>query len=93
MLDNFGDSNKQRISVEALAKQWQALERQIKQLSEQNAAKDSRLQLLSYQVQELDKLALENNESNALAAEQKKLANAESLLQGSPPFFRIPDQL
>jgi len=82
LLDNFGDSNKQRISVEALAKQWQALERQIKQLSEQNAAKDSRLQLLSYQVQELDKLALENNESNALAAEQKKLANAESLLQG-----------
>jgi len=82
LLDNFGGSNKQRISVEALAKQWQALERQIKQLSEQNAAKDSRLQLLSYQVQELDKLALENNESNALAAEQKKLANAESLLQG-----------
>ena len=33
-------------------------------------------------MQELDKLALENNESNALAAEQKKLANAESLLQG-----------
>jgi len=82
LLDNFGGSNKQRISVEALAKQWQALERQIKQLSEQNAAKDSRLQLLSYQVQELNKLALENNESNALAAEQKKLANAESLLQG-----------
>ncbi|MBT6578773.1 MAG: DNA repair protein RecN, partial [Cellvibrionales bacterium] len=82
LLDNFGGSNKQRISVEALAKQWQALERQIKQLSEQNAAKDSRLQLLSYQVQELDKLALENNESNALAAEQKKLANAESLLHG-----------
>ena len=82
LLDNFGDSNKQRISVEGLAKQWQALDRQIKQLSEQNAAKDSRLQLLSYQVQELDKLALENNESNALAAEQKKLSNAESLLQG-----------
>ena len=82
LLDNFGGSNKQRIDVEALAKQWQALDRQIKQLSEQNAAKDSRLQLLSYQVQELDKLALENNESNALAAEQKKLANAESLLHG-----------
>ena len=82
LLDNFGGSNKQRIDVEALAKQWQALDKQIKQLSEQNAAKDSRLQLLSYQVQELDKLALENNESNALAAEQKKLANAESLLHG-----------
>lgn len=82
LLDNFGNSNQQRIEVETAAKQWQALDRQIKQLSEQNAAKDARLQLLSYQVQELDKLALENNESNALAAEQKKLANAESLLQG-----------
>ncbi len=80
LLDNFGDNSKHCTAVETLAKQWQGLEKTIKTLSEQNAAKDARLQLLSYQVQELDKLALEQNETAALAAEQKKLANAETLL-------------
>lgn len=81
LLDNFGRNSQLQQQVASTAQEWQTLEKKIAALSEQNAAKDARLQLLSYQVQELDKLALEAGEANQLAAEQKKLANAEQLLQ------------
>ena len=80
LLDNFGKQQKQQRSVADLARQWQQLEQQLVKLRESNAAKDARVQLLSYQVQELDKLALQADEAAALASEQKKLANAETLM-------------
>lgn len=82
LVDNFGGHQVQRGKVKDAAEQWQTLERKIQQLTAQNDSKEARLQLLSYQVQELDKLALEFNESDLLASEQKKLANAEQLLFG-----------
>ena len=82
MIDNYGGNQAQLAKVKDAAEQWQALERKIQQLTTQNDSKEARLQLLSYQVQELDKLALEANESETLAIEQKKLANAKQLLQG-----------
>ena len=82
LIDNFGGHQAQLAEVKDAAEQWQTLERKIQQLSSQNDSKEARLQLLSYQVQELDKLALEANESETLASEQKKLANAEQLLLG-----------
>ena len=82
LIDNFGGHQTQLAKVKDAAEQWQALERKIQQLTAQNDSKEARLQLLSYQVQELDKLALEANESETLASEQKKLANAEQLLLG-----------
>ncbi len=82
LIDNFGGNQAPLSKVREAAKQWQILERQIQQLTAQNDSKEARLQLLSYQVQELDKLALEANESEILAGEQKKLANAEQLLFG-----------
>ena len=80
LIDNFGGNQTQLAKVKDAAEQWQALERKIEQLKTQNETKEARLQLLSYQVQELDKLALQANESETLASEQKKLANAEQLV-------------
>ena len=80
LIDNFGGNQAQLTKVKDAAEQWQALERKIEQLKTQNETKEARLQLLSYQVQELDKLALQANESETLASEQKKLANAEQLV-------------
>ena len=80
LLDNFGKQQNQQRSVADHARQWQQIEQQLFKLRESNAAKDARVQLLSYQVQELDKLALQADEATALAAEQKKLANAETLM-------------
>ena len=82
LIDNFGGHQAQLAKVKDAAEQWQALERKIQQLTAKNDSKEARLQLLSYQVEELDKLALEANESETLASEQKKLANAEQLLLG-----------
>ncbi len=82
LIDNFGGHQAQLAKVKDAAEQWQTLERKIQQFTAQNDGKEARLQLLSYQVQELDKLALEANESETLASEQKKLANAEQLLLG-----------
>lgn len=81
LLDNFGGHQQQVKTVAQLAKQWQSLQQSISTLRDSNAGKDAQLQLLSYQVQELDKLALGTGEAEQLAGEQKKLANAENLVQ------------
>ena len=67
----------------AFAAQWrdhQALQKQIRQLEAQDAAQQARIQLLRYQVEELDQLALVDGELEALEQEQAQLANAEQLI-------------
>ncbi len=81
-VDDYADNRKLAEEVRKLAHDSHKLELQIQSLRSDGAVKEARLQLLSYQVQELDKLALLTNEPSTLAAEQKKLANAEQLLSG-----------
>jgi len=80
LLDNFAGQTKLVSQVHSSYQQWHKLDSELKRLSEQSAEQTSRVQLLSYQIEELDQLALADGELKQLEEEQKTLANAESIL-------------
>lgn len=83
LLDEFA-------GVDTLAEQtreaWKAWHKTHQRLTErrQNADEaEARLQLLRYQVEELDRLALEEGEQEQLEKEQEQLSHADAVLHGS----------
>ena len=81
MLDAFGKHQNLQFEVAQIAQQWSAVQREINEFRTANKNPEARQQLLAYQVQELDKLALSEGETKKLEDEQKMLANAEDLLR------------
>lgn len=81
LLDDFAGQQKQATRVHQQFKQWQKQAKELKQLTEQNEAQLARVQLLSYQIEELDALQLVEGELTELETEQKQLANAHEILQ------------
>jgi DNA repair protein RecN (Recombination protein N) len=72
-------------TVETLAthyQQWKSLEDRLQALRHQSADRDARVELLRYQVKELDALALEPGEVPALEEEHARLTNGAELLEG-----------
>lgn len=58
-------------------------QRQLKKLELNAADRTDRLKLLSFQIEELDALALEENEFQLLSEKHKRLANSEKLIQST----------
>ena len=67
--------------VEQCASDWLRKKHELELLAGANDERTARAQLLVYQVEELDTLALQDKELGALEQEQKQLANAETILQ------------
>ena len=61
--------------------QWRDKQRTLKTLQEQAQQREDRLQLLTYQVQELDEFAIDDGEFEELETEHKRLSNGQSLLE------------
>ena len=80
MLDNFASHDTLTTEVANLSQQWSQIANQIDALTDNSDAKAAQLQLLRYQVQELEQLALQENETSQLAEEQKQLAGADTIL-------------
>ncbi len=80
LLDGYGGLNEQLSTVAAEFQRWRKLSSQLQEIQQRSEEHNAQLQLLSYQVQELDQLNPEENELAALEAEQKQLANAGELL-------------
>ena len=78
LLDDFAGVHTLVEQVKNDFKNWQQINDKLQALQNQSDEVDARFQLLSYQVNELDQLALEQNELEALEEEQKALANIES---------------
>lgn len=79
LLDEYAAADSE--SVRSLAGRWRDAEERLRTLSAQQSEHADREQLLRYQVQELDELALADGELAALEAEQNQLANAETIQQ------------
>lgn len=62
---------------------WYSLRKQQKQLHQQQADMESRLQLLSYQVSELNEFSLAEGEFEELEQQHKRLANSAALVEDS----------
>ena len=77
--------------VEHSASDWLRHRRELELLTGAKGEQTARAQLLTYQVQELDELNLQESELAALEQEQKLLANAEDILQGAHQALELCD--
>jgi DNA repair protein RecN (Recombination protein N) len=83
LLDAFAGTEILAETIKNTVQRFQQLSEQIDRLSSQRDEHNARLQLLSYQVDELDKLALTSGELDELENERRMLANGEQILRNS----------
>ncbi len=82
LLDHFGDLLNQREATEAAFEQWRVLADRLQELLAADANRESRLELLQFQLAELDALALGENEVAELQSERQKLLHSSRLADG-----------
>lgn len=80
ILDAFGQLESKAKNVAKAFNKWKDKEQRLIQLETNQEELQARLQLLNFQVDELDKLSLQEGELEQLEQEQSQLANAETLL-------------
>lgn len=82
LLDHFGGLLDDRAKVASQYVAWRALADRLKDLTDAEADRASRLDLLTFQLNELDTLALEAGEVDGLHSERQKLQNSGRLAEG-----------
>lgn len=83
LLDEFTGAGEQASDVREVYRHWQQANKRLQALQDNQQSRDARIELLRYQVEEMDRLALGEDELQSLEAEQQSLANAESILHHS----------
>ncbi|MFK5913900.1 MAG: DNA repair protein RecN [Woeseiaceae bacterium] len=81
LLDDYAKHSKLVNDVSTSFTAWNKLNTEYNKLNAAKNEQDHRLDLLRYQVKELETLALQEGESNALDIEFKRLSNSNVLLQ------------
>ena len=81
LLDNFSKNNELASKVEEIASDWLRLKKERDILVGADDELASRVQLLAYQVNELDSLQLAEGELKLLEADAKRFANAVQILE------------
>ncbi|MDH5435558.1 MAG: DNA repair protein RecN, partial [Gammaproteobacteria bacterium] len=82
LLDDYANHNELLAQLKQAFDKWHSLQTSFEQLREANANRDSRLDLLSYQVKELELLSPVKNEFDELEDKYKKISHSSSLLEG-----------
>src|SRR5690606_38793486 len=80
LLDEYAGSQELARQVQLAAQRWRQTRQELQRLSSTGDEQRARHQLLSYQLEELENLALGENELEALEEEHRQLSNAGSLL-------------
>ncbi|VXC43727.1 recombination and repair protein [Pseudomonas sp. 8BK] len=80
LLDEYAGSQELARQVQLAAQRWKQTKNELERASSIGDEQRARHQLLSYQLEELDNLALGEDELDNLEQEHKNLTNAESLL-------------
>ncbi|MGH1471545.1 MAG: DNA repair protein RecN [Cellvibrionaceae bacterium] len=83
LVDEYAGHQKLVEDVKTAFDEWQTILKRLATLKDNAEESSARLQLLSYQVDELDQLGLQPGETLQLEAEQKQLANGEAILHSS----------
>ncbi|MDT8878949.1 DNA repair protein RecN [Halomonas saccharevitans] len=81
LLDDFAGHRERVAGMQLAFREWQAGRRRLARLAEDGDEIRARRQLLRYQVEELDALALAEGELKGLEEEQEELAHAEERLR------------
>ena len=77
LLDDYCGLQKESAEVKSLAGKWRRLNEELEQIKSRAEESNAQYQLLSYQVKELEELALGENELEELEEEHKKLSHGE----------------
>ncbi len=83
ILDGFGGLQSEAQAVQQAYRDWSSKAQTLARLESNQEETEARVQLLSFQVQEFDTLALQEGEIAELEQEQSSLANAEQLISGA----------
>ncbi len=92
LLDHFGDLLSLRGSTAAAFETWRTLSAQLTELRTSEADRESRLELLEFQVNELSALDLAADELSSLTAERQKLQNVSRLAEGLDRILKDTDE-
>ena len=82
LLDHFGDLHDKRQATQACFERWQTLQHRLDSLRAADADRASRLDLLAFQLSELDALEFKEGEFAGLQAERQKLKHSGTLAAG-----------
>ena len=82
LLDHYGGLTELREQTAAAFVQWSSLVSRLESLLAADADRESRLDLLTFQLRELESLGAQPEEFSALQTESQKLANSERLVEG-----------
>jgi len=82
LLDHYGGLLEQRAETATRYSAWIAVAQRLQSLQEADADRASRLDLLTFQLQELESLGTTAGESDDLLVERKKLQNSGRLADG-----------
>ena len=82
IVDDFGDHHALLEQVAQTSRRWHELQRELASIAAADEDRDSRLDFLRFQLDELEGLQLEPEEPERLAGELRRLANAETILEG-----------
>ena len=80
LLDRYAELDSTREKFTKLVKEIQQVRREMDALQQDEAAIARKIEMLEYQIQEIDTAKLKKGEDEALKAESNRLANSEQLL-------------
>lgn len=88
LLDSYGDYEPLLAQLTGLYRKWRSITSQLQELGSSGDDREARLELLRYQVQELDALAPASDEFEALENEYSRLSNASRLLESAQVAYQ-----
>jgi DNA repair protein RecN (Recombination protein N) len=90
LIDSFGAHKEALLNVKNSFTLWREKQRTLAEIKAQTQQREDRLNLLTYQVKELNEFALEDGEFTELEVEHKRLSNGQSLLeQAQTSFYQL----
>lgn len=92
LLDAFGQHDEMVSQVKKSFQAWDALNQRLQQLQSHGAPEQARLDLLQYQINELEALGLKPNEVADLHLEHDQLANGTSFIEACELAVNLLDQ-
>jgi DNA repair protein RecN (Recombination protein N) len=83
LLDYYGGLSELRLETEQAFSSWQSIAGRLRQLLDDESDRGTRVDLLKFQLQELDALGLEPGEHEELLAERLRLQHGGKLAEGA----------
>ena len=89
LLDQYAGAGMQASKTQRTFNEWRKLDKKLRQFTEASDEQAARVQLLSYQIEELDQLSPTEGELQDLEQEQKQLANASEILHSGHQLMAL----